>query len=252
MMNNAFLLTFLSVSGVSLLSLLGALTLFFNKPFLKKMLIFMVSISAGAMFGDVFIHLLPEISKKSDFNLSVSSAFIVGILVSFIIERLILWNNCHDHECTEKDRRAFTYMILYGDSVHNFIDGIVIASSYMISPAVGFASTLAVILHEIPHEIGDFAVLIHGGFTHKKALIANFISALTALLGALFAFTLSQYIKEFEVYLLAFAAANFIYIAGTDLIPELHKELDRKKAIIQIVFFILGVLLMLPLLLLET
>jgi zinc and cadmium transporter len=251
MMNNAFLLTFLSVSGVSLLSLLGAVTLFFNKPFLKKALIFMVSISAGAMFGDVFIHLLPEISKKSEFNLSISAAFIIGILISFIIERLVLWNNCHDHECTEKDKRAFTYMILYGDSVHNFIDGIVIASSYIISPAVGFASTLAVVLHEIPHEIGDFAVLIHGGFTHKKALIANFASALTALLGAVFAFTLSQYTQQFQVYLLAFAAANFIYIAGTDLIPELHKELDRKRAIIQIIFFILGVLLMLPLLLLE-
>jgi len=251
MMNNAFLLTFLSVSGVSLLSLLGAVTLFFNKPFLKKVLIFMVSISAGAMFGDVFIHLLPEIAAKSNFNLSVSAAFLVGIFISFIIERLILWNNCHDHECTEKDKRAFTYMILYGDSVHNFIDGIVIATSYLISPAVGLASTLAVTLHEIPHEIGDFAVLIHGGFTHRKALIANFISALTALLGALFAFFLAQYTRQFEVYLLAFAAANFIYIAGTDLIPELHKELDRKRAVIQIIFFILGVLLMLPLLLLE-
>lgn len=250
-MNDAFLLTFLSVSGVSLLSLLGAVTLFFNKPFLRKILIFMVSISAGAMFGDVFIHLLPEIAKRSAFNLSVSAAFIFGILISFIIERLILWNTCHDHECTEKDKRAFTYMILYGDSVHNFIDGIVIASSYLISPAVGLASTLAVVLHEIPHEIGDFAVLIHGGFTHRKALIANFVSALTSLLGAVFAFTLSQYTQQFQVYLLAFAAANFIYIAGTDLIPELHKELDRKRAIIQILFFILGVLLMLPLLLLE-
>lgn len=251
MVNDAYLFSFLSVSGVSLLSLLGAATLFFNKPFLRKILIFMVSISAGAMFGDVFIHLLPEISKKSEFNLSVSAAFIFGILISFIIERLILWNTCHDHECTEKDKQAFTYMILYGDSVHNFIDGIVIASSYLISPAVGLASTLAVVLHEIPHEIGDFAVLIHGGFTHRKALIANFVSALTALLGVVFAFTLSQYTQQFQVYLLAFAAANFIYIAGTDLIPELHKELDRKRAIIQILFFILGVLLMLPLLLLE-
>lgn len=251
MMNDAYLFSFLSVSGVSLLSLLGAITLFFNKPFLRKILIFIVSISAGAMFGDVFIHLLPEISKKSEFNLSVSAAFIFGILISFIIERLILWNNCHDHECSEKDKQAFTYMILYGDSVHNFIDGIVIASSYLISPAVGLASTLAVVLHEIPHEIGDFAVLIHGGFTHRKALIANFVSALTSLLGVVFAFTLSQYTQQFQVYLLAFAAANFIYIAGTDLIPELHKELDRKRAIIQILFFILGVLLMLPLLLLE-
>jgi zinc and cadmium transporter len=178
-------------------------------------------------------------------------AFLVGILISFIIERLILWNSCHDHECTEKDKRAFTYMILYGDSVHNFIDGIVIASSYLISPVVGFASTLAVVLHEIPHEIGDFAVLIHGGFTHRKALIANFISALTALLGALFAFFLARYTKQFEVYLLAFAAANFIYIAGTDLIPELHKESDRKRAVIQILFFILGIFFMFPLLLLE-
>lgn len=251
MSNNAFLFSLLSVSGVSLLSLLGAATLFFNKPFLKRILIFLVSISAGAMFGDVFIHLLPEISKKSDFDLPISLAFILGILISFIIERLILWNNCHDHECTEKDKRAFTYMILYGDSVHNFIDGVVIASSYLISPAVGIASTLAVILHEIPHEIGDFAVLLHGGFSHRKALIANFVSALTALLGALFAFMLTQYVKQFEVYLLAFAASNFIYIAGTDLIPELHKELDRKRAIIQIVFFVLGVMLMLPLLLLE-
>ncbi len=246
-----WLYSLVSVFIVSTLSLIGLATFAIKKSLLDRLLTLLVSLSAGAMFGDVFIHLLPEITEKSGFTLQISLTFIAGILFSLIIEKLINWNHCHDHNCKGTNERAFTYMILYGDSVHNFIDGLVIGGSYIVSPAVGIASTLAVILHEIPHEVGDFGALLHGGFSRKKALVSNFISALTAVLGAVLALLAYYYMMQIEHYLLAFAAANFIYIAGTDLIPELHKESNTKKAVLQIVFFVFGVALMLPLLLLE-
>ena len=223
MQYTVWLASLLSVCGVSLLSLLGLSTFVIGKKTLQKLLIFFVSLAAGAMFGDVFIHLLPEIAHTNGFTLSISLTFIAGILFSFIIEKLINWNHNHGHDCKDTNERAFTYMILYGDSVHNFIDGLVIGSSYLLSPATGLATTIAVVLHEIPHEIGDFGALLHGGFSRRKALVMNFLSALTAILGTISALLLFQYMKAIEVYLLSFAAANFIYIAGSDLIPELHK-----------------------------
>ncbi len=251
MQYSIWIYSLVSVFIVSTLSLLGLSTFAIKKSLLQKMLTLLVGLSAGAMFGDVFIHLLPEIAHNNGFTLSISFTFIAGILISLIIEKFINWNHCHDHDCKDTNEKAFAYMILYGDSVHNFIDGLVIGGSYLINPAIGIATTLAVVLHEIPHEIGDFGALLHGGFSREKALFANFISALTAVLGTLFALVAYQHIKQVQFYLLAFAAANFIYIAGTDLIPELHKESNVNKTLLQILFFILGVALMLPLLLLE-
>ncbi len=142
-------------------------------------------------------------------------------------------------------------MNLVSDSIHNFIDGLIIAASYLVNIPLGFATTLAVIFHEIPQEIGDFGVLIHGGFSKSKALFFNFITAITAIIGAIVALILSSYIPNITGFLVPFAAGGFIYIAGVDLIPELHKDVNIKNSIFQFLCFILGILVMIILLFLE-
>ena len=233
----------LSVVIVSLLSLLGVFTLGIKEKFLNKILIYFVSFSAGALLGDAFIHLIPEVFKKPVTHLT-SLYFLSGITVSFLIEKIIYWRENHASSILGNKIKHFVFMILFGDGVHNFIDGLAIGASFLISVPVGIATSLAVILHEIPHEIGDFAALIHGGLDRKQALFYNFVSGLTAVLGTLFALILSRYINGINNFLIPFAAANLIYIAGTNLIPELHKETQLKKSAIQIFAFILGIAIM--------
>lgn len=244
-----------SVVLVSLLSLLGALTLTIKETVLKKILIFFVSFSTGALFGDVFIHILPEITRKSPFTLTMSVYFLFGILASFVLEKILFWNHhshtddCHEHK--HNHVQSFTYMILFADGVHNFIDGLVIGAGFIASLPIGIATTLAVVIHEIPHEIGDFAVLLHGGLDRRKALFYNFLSAVTAIAGTVIALLVQDYVQGAELFLLCFAAANFIYIAGSNLIPELHRHSEMKYDLIQIVTFIMGILAMFSMLLLE-
>jgi zinc and cadmium transporter len=239
-----------SVFLVSLLSLLGVFTLGINEKRLHKILIYFVSFSAGALFGDAFIHLIPEAFKEGATSYT-SIYFLSGIIISFLIEKIIYWNENHASSILGNKVKQFVYMILFGDGVHNFIDGLAIGASFLVSIPVGIATSVAVILHEIPHEIGDFAALIHGGLDRKKAIFYNFVSALTAILGTLFALTLNQRIAGVNKFLIPFAAANLIYIAGSNLIPELHKETQLKKSLIQIFTFILGIAIMYGLLALE-
>lgn len=243
----------IGVVFVSSLSLLGAITLAIKDSLLKKILIYFVSFSAGAILGDVFIHLIPEISGTYGFTLQASFYFLIGIVASFIIEKAICWQHTGHNDGCESDHhvRRFTYMVLFGDGIHNFIDGLIIGAGFLASIPIGIGTTLAVILHEIPHEIGDFGVLIHGGLSRKKALFYNFISGLTAIAGTVLSLVLSQYMKGTHLFLLCFASANLIYVAGSNLIPELHKGSNTKKDLVQIVSFIAGILIMLPLLLLE-
>lgn len=237
----------LSVTIVSLLSLLGVFTLGIKEKSLHKILIYLVSFSAGALLGDVFIHLIPEVFKSGTTPYT-SLYFLSGITVSFLIEKIIYWRENHASSILGNKIKHFVFMILFGDGVHNFIDGLAIGASFLISIPVGIATSLAVILHEIPHEIGDFAALIHGGLNRKQALLYNFVSGLTAIFGTLFALILSKSIAGVNNFLIPFAAANLIYIAGTNLIPELHKETQLKKSIVQIFTFILGIAIMYALL----
>ena len=210
----------------------------------------MVSFSAGALFGDAFIHLLPDVIEEVGFGLNISLYVMFGIGFSFIIEKFIHWRHCHIP--TSKDHlHPFAMMNLFGDAVHNFIDGLIIAASYLASIPVGIATTIAVVLHELPQEIGDFGVLLHGGFSKSKALFFNFITALTAVAGAIVALLASFYVKDMTTFLLPFAAGTFIYIAGSDLIPELHKEVEVEKSLLQFAAIVLGVVVMLLLLFLE-
>lgn len=241
---------FASVTFVSLLSLLGVFTLGIKEKLLRKILIYFVSFSAGALFGDAFIHLIPEVYREGT-TAYTSLYFLSGILISFLIEKVIYWSENHASSILGSKIKHFVFMILFGDGVHNFIDGLAIGASFLVSVPVGIATSIAIILHEIPHEIGDFAALVHGGMNKKQAIFYNFVSGLTAVLGTLFALTLDQYISGINNYLIPFAAANLIYIAGTNLIPELHKETQLKKSLIQIFTFVLGIVIMYGLLVLE-
>jgi zinc and cadmium transporter len=209
-----------------------------------------VSFSAGALLGDVFIHLLPE-TIETGFTLASSLYILLGILFSFVIEKIIHWRHCH-HSPTHNHPHPFALMNLVGDVFHNFLDGIIIGVSYLASIPVGIATTLAVVFHEIPQEIGDFGVLLHGGFKKSKALFLNFLTALTAILGAVIALLLSSSIQNLTTYLIPFTIGNFIYIASSDLIPELHKcEFNTKQSFLQLATIILGILVMLTLTFLE-
>ena len=241
---NIWLYSIISVLIVSLISFSGALTLAIKKEKLKDLLIYFVSFSAGALLGDVFIHLLPEVVEE--YNHSISLIFIyvlVGILTSFILEKIICWRHCH-LPITKNHIHNFAWMNLWGDFFHNFIDGLTIAASYLLNTGAGIATTLAVAFHEIPQEIGDFGVLLHGGFKVKKALFLNFLTALSAFIGAIVSLLLNNKIEHLTLFLVPFAAGNFIYIASSNLIPELHKETEIKKGLIQTITFLLGVLVM--------
>jgi zinc and cadmium transporter len=244
------LYTLASVLIVSLISLIGILTLGMKEQLLKRIVLYLVGFSTGALFGDVFFHILPEIAEDSGWTIEVSLAVLAGILFSFAVEKLIHWHHCHDPSA-HGHVHSFALMSLVGDAVHNFIDGIIIAASYFVSIPVGIATTLAVVLHEIPQEIGNFGVLVHGGYSKTKALMLNFVTALTAVLGAVLALVLGEMTEQFSHYLLPFAAGGFIYIAGSDLIPELHKETSLKKSILQLLIIALGMGVMASLLLLE-
>jgi len=246
---NTILLILASVFAVSLISFIGAITLFINKKILDKILLYLVSFSAGALFADAFIHLIPEALEQSSI-IFVSIYILAGILFSFVIEKFVQWRHCHI-PTSNHHPHPVAYMNIVGDVVHNLIDGMIIAGSYLVNIPLGIATTIAVIFHEIPQEIGDFGVLIYAGFKRKKALFVNFLTALSAFLGVFLTIILSKYLGNITLFLVPFAAGNFIYIAGSDLIPELHKETEFKKSAMQFISIVLGILVMLSLLLLE-
>jgi len=240
----------ISVLIVSAVSFIGIFTISIKADRLKKFLIYAIAFSAGALFGDAFLHLLPELIEEAGFTLLFSSLILAGIVLFFVMEKLVHWQHCH-MPITQEHVHPFAIMNLIGDALHNFIDGLIIGASYLISIPAGIATTLAVALHEIPQEIGDFGVLLHGGFSKGKALAINFLTAITAIVGAVIALISSAYIESLELYLIPIAIGGFIYIAGSDLIPELHKEFTIPKALLQLIAFVIGILIMAALLLLE-
>ena len=240
----------LSVIIVSLISFIGVLTLSLNIKRLRKILLFLVSFAAGALLGDAFIHLLPEVVEEFGFRIEISLYIILGMLIFFVIEKFIHWNHCHV-PASKNHTHSFGVMNLIGDGLHNFIDGLVIGASYLVSLPIGIATTIAVILHEIPQEIGDFGVLIHSGFKVPKALLYNFLTAITAILGALISLYFGNLVENYNLFLIPFTVGGFVYIASSDLIPELHKEVEIHKSIMQLFGLIFGMLIMLSLIFFE-
>jgi zinc and cadmium transporter len=236
----AWIYSIVSVFLISLVSLIGVLALSLNRDRLAKLTLFLVSFAVGGLFGDAFIHLLPESFQELGTNLSVSLYVISGILIFFVLEKFLRWRHCHI-PTSEEHMHPLATINLVGDAVHNLIDGMLVGASYMVSLPIGIATTLAVIMHEIPQEVGDFGVLIHAGLSVKKALTFNFLSAIVAMLGAALVIMMGSMVESFSLSLLPIAAGGFIYIAGSDLIPELHHELEVSKSLIQFVMILMGV-----------
>ncbi|MBS3073733.1 ZIP family metal transporter [Candidatus Pacearchaeota archaeon] len=233
----------ISIGIISLLSLIGVFTLALKKGSFEKIILFLVSLSAGALFGAAILHLLPEAISNNGLTMGVALYFLSGILAFFILEKFIAWRHCHIKTSREHPHKL-GIMNLVGDGVHNLIDGMIVAGSYLISIPLGISTTIGIILHEIPQEISDFGVLLYAKFSKKKALFFNFISACFAFIGAFLAFFLGASIEGFSIFLIAFAAGGFVYIAGSDLIPELHKETKIKKSLMQLFGILLGIALM--------
>jgi len=244
-----YLYTLISIIIVSVISLIGILTLYTKKKHLSKILFFLISFSAGALLGDAFIHLIPE-SFELFKPLTISFSILGGIVVFFILEKIIHWRHCH-MPTSKEHIHPLGKMNLIGDVFHNFLDGIIIATSYLVSIPLGIATTVAVLLHEIPQEIGDFGVLVYAGYSRRKALLLNFLVSLTAILGGVLGLILGKYITAFSGIMIAFTAGGFIYIGASDLIPELKKETSFKKTSIQIFGILLGIALMALLIFLE-
>ena len=234
--------TLASVVLVSLFSLVGIVLLLLKERILSYVVILMVSFSSGTLFGDAFIHLLPETVAEHGFTVWVSIFILCGIAGSFVVEKIIHWRHVHYPEQAEME--AFAYMNLLGDAVHNLLDGVVIAAAYAVDIRVGVATTIAILFHEIPQEMGDFGVLIQGGVSRKRALFFNFVTALTALAGAGVTILLINLVDQVIVFLIPFSAGTFIYIAGSDLIPQLHKEKAVRNSLLQLLFFSLGIAIM--------
>ncbi|MFC1755110.1 ZIP family metal transporter [Thermoproteota archaeon] len=249
-MINTWLYTIISVIIISLLSLIGIITVSVKEDRLKRILFLLVSFSVGALLGGAFIHLIPETVEKYGFGFEISMYVLLGILVFFVMEKFIHWRHCHI-PTSKHHPHPFVYMNLVGDGLHNFIDGMVIAGSYLVSIPLGVATTLAVLFHEIPQEIGDFGVLIHGGFSRAKALFFNLITALTAIVGAVVVLIIGAKMQNITMFLLPFTAGGFIYIAGSDLIPELNKECEASRSVMQLIAVIFGMMVMAALLLME-
>lgn len=230
----------ISTFAVSLISLIGIFTLLIKDNFAQKSLFCLVGFSAGALIGGAFLHILPEALEKTK-STPVFYYLILGIVLFFLMERYFYWRHCHEDIC---DIHAFTYLNLIGDGFHNFIDGMIIAASFTLSIKLGIVTTLAIILHEIPQELGDFAVLVYGGFTKQKALIYNFLTALIAMLGALAGYFITDFTQGFSNFILPLTAGGFIYIATSDLIPQLHKEKDLRRSTFAFIAFLFGIILM--------
>lgn len=247
-MGQIWVYTLVSVFVVSLVSFVGAFTLAIRTEKLRNWLLYLVSFAAGALLGDVFLHIMPEMAVRG-FGAKEGYYILIGIFIFLVLERLIFWHYSH-HEHEETIHSA-VYLTQAGDTLHNFVDGVIIAAAYLINLPVGLATTLAVIFHEIPQEIGNFAVFIHGGWSTAKALFYNFLSALSAVAGALSVLLFLRHLQEVPLWLISLAASSFIYIAMSDLIPEIHKEKNHSKTFFLLLWFALGIVVMGLLLLLE-
>lgn len=244
------LYTIASVVAVSLVSLAGIVTIFFGKKKIDNLLLTLVSISVGTLFGGAFLHLIPEaVEESGEFSVSISFLILAGVVVFFVLDKLIHWRHSHIGLSLIHTRKAnkasIVYLNLLGDGFHNFLDGLIIAGSYLVSIPTGIATTIAVVIHETPQEIADFGVLVYSGLPKRKALLFNFFTATLAIVGAIVGLILGAQSEIFISAIVPFAGGAFIYIAGSNLIPELLKDNRGLKDLLQQFFaLMLGILIM--------
>lgn len=236
----AFLYILIATLSISLFSLVGVFTISKKSFSMDKILLSLVGLSTGTLLGGAFFHLLPEAAETLDSD-SLYLIVVIAFVLFFFVEKIFHWRHCHDGVC---DEHAFGYMNLIGDGIHNFIDGLIIAGAFMTSVPLGITTALALAFHEIPQEISDFGVLLYSGFSRKKAIILNFVVAATSILGGIVGYFLSSRFDTVLGFFLPFAAGGFIYVATSDLIPEIRDEMDKKRSFYAIALFIVGLIFM--------
>ena len=238
-----FLWILLSTVAVGLVSIVGIL-FFITKSDIRKLTFYLISLASGTMLGSAFLHLIPE-------SLALDAArspllISLGVFFFFTLEKLFIWRHCHHHQYPEDHTRPIAAnMVIVGDGIHNFIDGVIIASSFIASPSLGLSVTTAIILHEIPQELGDFGILVHGGYTVRRALLMNVLTATTAIFGAVLTYFFIGAVPLLQTYLVPITAGGFLYIALADLIPQLHVQVAARQTLGQIFLLALGFAFML-------
>jgi len=230
---SSLITSFISLIGISFF-------LFFKKN--DKIIFYWISFAAGVILGSVFLRMLPEIThEESISNLKLYTFVLTGIISYFLIEKFLRWVHCHK-ETNELHVHPVGIMNLFGDGIHNFLDGVAIGISYHINIHIGILTTLMIILHEVPQEIGDFGMLLYAGFTQRKALFWNFISALSAVIGSIGGYIFGNFMSHSTILIImAFVGGGFLYIAMSDIVPELHKTNTTKEALIQTITILLGI-----------
>ncbi|HLD81780.1 MAG TPA: ZIP family metal transporter [Patescibacteria group bacterium] len=266
-MTQIILYTIISVLIVNLIALTGIFVLSVKDSILDRVVFLLVSLSAGALLGDAIIHLIPESYEELATSNTTSILIILGILLFFVLEKFLHWHHSHTedaHELHSKEHGTHEphsrrdrcidpkgYIILVSDGIHNLLDGVIIGVSFLASIELGIASTIAIVLHEIPQEIGDFGLLVHSGFRKGQALLLNFVSGMLAILGAVFALSLGSISQDIVMWLLPITAGGFIYIALSDIVPELHKVKKLRLSFFQLIALVVGIVAMLLLTLTE-
>jgi len=241
---NTFLYTVLALVAAGIGSvILSSSLLLLNNKWLAKVSSYLLYLAGGTLLGSALLGLIPEAAETLCIH-DVALWVLGGIILFFILEKIILWRTCHDENC-ERQNHAAAPMIIIGDAIHNAIDGVVIAASFLTSVELGIFVTISVLLHEIPQELGDFGILLKSGYSRKKALIYNILSGSSAVVAGIAAYFLLDYVQAIIPYTIAIAAASFLYVALADLIPEMHKETKPKESVIQIILILIGIAIIL-------
>jgi len=225
---------------MSAIAMVGSITLVLKSATLDRLLLPLVAFAAGSLIGGAFFHMIPAAIHVNANILGIGVAVVTGFTVFFVLEQVLHWHHCH--RARSDCKQPLTYLILIGDALHNFLGGLAIAGTFLIDVRLGITSWLAAAAHEVPQELGDFAVLVHGGWSKRRALLFNVLSGLTFLLGGLLAYGLSF---QMDVsWLIPFAAGNFLYIGASDLVPEVNKHDNHKANAVHLLAFVLGVALL--------
>lgn len=258
-MSNAWLYSLTSVIAISLISLVGLSVIAIDERLLRKFVPAMMGLAVGAMLGDAFLHLLPELYDRPHSNTRVALGILAGLFLFYLLELAVRrhhdrFHRHHRHAAethVAPDLPAADHLIapigyvsLFAGNLHNIMDGVLLAASYLTSFKVGLATTIAIILHELPHEIGGFGVLVHAGFTRTRALLFNFLTGIGALFGALVCLSLGSVVEEIHLVMLPLTTGGFVYIAAANLLPELAKQTRSVQIVAQLGGVLTGVSLM--------
>ncbi len=236
---SVFVAIVLASSLESIVSFAGASLAIFSEARIRRATHFVVSFAVGALLSVALLELIPEAVEMGSIE-GVMPFVLGGVVLFFLLEKFLFWYHCHDGVCPV---HTYSYLILWGDFLHNFIDGVIIALAFLVDMKLGALTTLAVVLHEIPQEISDFSILIHGGFSRTKALAYNFVVSLATIVGAVVTYFFGAALEPFLPFALAIVAGNFLYLASADLMPELHESTGFWHSTLQIFFIAAGAVL---------